>query len=651
MLIKVPDLEARLWQTPADSSMGELIEIESDTKSYGRRILSAEWAKQLSELERNLATQDRSMKKSEEEIARQIQKAIDGLHGSEAYLAAKKQNKRAMEAELMKSLRSNSDVKAWARSIAIRILQNPNLRVNLGSSNPDEVLSSWDHALQSPEHILGIEKESVPAVVFSEVREILPSISTLVGNESIFPREMLVTNQGARVPVPSVGKAKYVFRVLPRRFHGIFKGIILGECTGGACGNLKSLHPERWATGALRDAQITYIERNGRHLGFTEIVPGHIGWEQYGSVSFGAPALTNPISKFNKYGELETLPLFSRWIEKVYQRLPKTWRGLVLSERWPHPINAAGVIASVQGSPHFLFGKPIKMEPFGFSFDQDSMAKEVIDNSPPRVGDAEKYGGNWMTDASVYPKSRNTVRVLRPEGCFSEKDFEIINGVFEGKLLDDLLAERNPNFVKLPISYNGLNPNFVLNQIRKEDRVKAFMALGAAAGHIHVRVEAKKRILNLIEKGSVDDLNQLAIYTFSQSSILQNRDLLERLIEKEPERCLTAMMNFVFSKPYAVELKVPLIKLISKIQFHPPGEVFVGTAKLTEKHVLGKPEWQLPQFSAIRESLEIQDQQQRQKFLEEHYPEAFESPRALVIQVHNPSAKCLSNSLVDQLKR
>ncbi len=417
---KVPELNHRLWQTPAETWMGAPIRVENSFESHGREIMVQPWEDQLNSLAASLQDETPWTPDFEDSVRQRLDQELRVLHESPAYLSANKKKQNAMDAELFKKMRSDTDVKRWAKQVALRAFYRvlPELQdIHL----PDLVLQRWESLVQQPDVIGGYAKGEVPAAVVSEAKRFFRPTSELLKDEKTFPRLMTTTNQGKKVEVGAIGPSVYEFKVLPRRFHGIFKGVRLEECVGGSCKSLKHLLAERWGTVAIEGAQIHYLERNGSYLGFTEAVPGNVGQDRYLSVSFGAPELKAPITTVDAQGSVTQRPLFSHWIRKMHEHLPPPGdpgvQGLVVSNT--KDINNAGVLNDLMHSPEYILARSWRIPAHGFQV-TDPMSEGFLAAVPPPRG--QSYAGEWVIDA-VATQSPDRPRGLRLLAR-SEKEIE-----------------------------------------------------------------------------------------------------------------------------------------------------------------------------------------------------------------------------------
>ncbi len=124
----------------------------------------------------------------------------------------------------------------------------------------------------------------------------------------------------------------YVFRPVPRLFHGIWNDPSNGSCKSDDCEKNDLTSPERWAV-ALKGSQLYYLERDGI---FTDqsllVTPVEAKGKTYPLLSItGGPGLTRPltvVSSLSKSTRVSTL--LQEWAARAMKRNPKSWGTFVV---------------------------------------------------------------------------------------------------------------------------------------------------------------------------------------------------------------------------------------------------------------------------------------------------------------------------------
>lgn len=391
---KVPGLTQRLWET---TGTGERFSITNTSPSFGRELNYDKWNMELRELRISLKDQaGEAPELKSERLLQEIRHKEKSL-----VLTGNAEQKRNQAAMHFKEIRSSSQVKELAAHYAERILRSSSVNQVLLGGQPDLVLNTVKDIKDNPRKFLPPDLD-LPGSVISEIKELLPDQNKLLADKEMFPEEMIETRKG-KIPVGAATSAQFDFVPLPRRFHGIWKGIPSGECVGGACGHLDYLTPERWATVAIADSQIHYVEKAGKFSGFVEALPGEVGGKTFASLSFGAPDLNKKITVNTPGGTKTSTTLYEEWLKKSDEKKPKDWAGYVVSQTTD--INHANNLSIVRTSDSYRYGTlvfsdtpngPIKA-PFQF---QDPLVKDIVNSKPEKASHGYSRGA-MITDATT----------------------------------------------------------------------------------------------------------------------------------------------------------------------------------------------------------------------------------------------------------
>lgn len=237
-----------------------------------------------------------------------------------------------------------------------------------------------DNFKRNPSVILG-SRQHDPVLRFlaNVVRDLVPSSSEIIAQHStLFASRSNVLGDLELKP-------------LPRRIHGVWKGIPLKECVGGSeCHNLT---PERWATVALKDTDVLNLERQGRYVGYVQVVPilGPDG-KIYSSVDFGATHFAETFSR--QFGESTiTAPLYEHFLAQYAATMPQSWGGVVFSDSTA--INNANVLTVLHKSAEYKNGRVLG-SPHQFSH-LDTLGSQIIAASPRHalVGSTSDHIGTY----------------------------------------------------------------------------------------------------------------------------------------------------------------------------------------------------------------------------------------------------------------
>ncbi len=202
-------------------------------------------------------------------------------------------------------------------------------------------------------------------------------------------------------------------RQSPRPFHSLFKGIPLKECVGGSC---DTLSPERWGTALIQDARVYHIERDGKYLGFIQLVPvtGPDG-NRYASVDFGYSGLLNSVAFTDaRSGNVAQEELWRSVLHQLRERHREEFKGIVLSES--SAFRNDGVKRAVMESDMFETGKVLGRAQ-DFRLDDPWILKfaKIGRKAYPMKHKEHRYGtGEMIFDAKT--KDAKVLRLL-PEEC------------------------------------------------------------------------------------------------------------------------------------------------------------------------------------------------------------------------------------------
>jgi hypothetical protein len=185
------------------------------------------------------------------------------------------------------------------------------------------------------------------------------------------------------------------FKPIPRRFHGAFKGIELGECVAG--GSCKTVSIERWGTSALEGSQHYYVENGHTYKGWVSLYPGEVQGKKVSNIEFGANVLEQMQPHNGK-----TYPLYEHTIDKLKERLPPGTTGFLVGDS--NAIDNAGVISKVQKSLSYQVGDKVATR---FEH-KDQSTLNLIIKERARQNQSTMYAGNGIIDANQ-SKHGNTI--------------------------------------------------------------------------------------------------------------------------------------------------------------------------------------------------------------------------------------------------
>lgn len=389
----------------------------------------------------------------------------------------------ADKAETFKTAqRGNPNMRRAAAILMTEVLSRP------GLSDIDTLLPYLrDHIQDEIKLPAGVEP--VPEPVLWLLQKMIPSNSPPAVLKTPFPVSMRKVRGGKMVPAGSGSLQTYVFEPIPRRIHGIWKGIAIGECIGG--GDVNDLTPERWATVALQDTQFYHVHQGDSYLGFVQLVPIKKGKDTYGSVDFGAPVMSRKVILRDKGGHAHAMRLFNLWLRKAQANLPPGWRGILVGEG--NAINNSGVLSAVHDSPVYQWGPVVG--PSKKFRRTDPIGTKIIKVSPRTGTYIPSYRGRMVFDG-VVQGAGDLRRLVNADPNFAQNPRKVTaaldNGTpeFRVKVLELLASTgrfENPEIVSRVVS--------LLESKDKKIREAAVAALVANASQDPMVIDMKKKLL------------------------------------------------------------------------------------------------------------------------------------------------------------
>ncbi len=405
---KSPLLSQRLWET---TGTGAPFSVQSSTVSYGR-ALGSDWDPE--SLLKNARGNPLGPPLGNVERDTEILRLTNIVETSERSLnleGLNRSQRQQAQARHFENLRSSEQVRILSEHYAHAILTSEDTKALLRSGDPDLIFETVKSMNSNPRAFLPRGMQ-IPGSVVSEIKKRLPDFQALLRNTESFPEVERQTRKGSVI----LGKSRpgqYDFTPVPRRFHGIWKGIPNGECVGGGCS--VKVSARRWATVALKDSQLYFLEKNGRYSGFIEAIPGKIGEKTFVSLGFGAPDLRKIIYSQGPSGDRVQTTLFRRFLDEARPRLPENWGGFVLSASTD--INNAGVASTSHSSVAFNWGEKVS----------STESFKLLD---PLIQDISAF-----TPAGEYSSPRGVMIIdaLTPRG---EKDLRVLSSLPEAMLRD-----------------------------------------------------------------------------------------------------------------------------------------------------------------------------------------------------------------------
>jgi HEAT repeat protein len=400
------ELGSRLFET---TGLGKTFSVTLDAESSGLELKQDEWKKFYNGWKRNLEAGSKRLRSLDEKNRESELQRLGSTLNSEiqteragigALPKSAKLERGKAEAELQKRLLNDSRTQELAAFVVHEKVFGKDgeaLRDILNSGDADQVLIGMKQVQQKgglgvPESLQSyVIKSAVPAL---EQPKLEVSASGKAAESELFKVKLRKTNRGKLIPEGRVAKTTLEFQTIPRRIHGLFKGIAIQECVGG--GDCQYLSPERWGTIALEDSQLHLVIENGSLTpGFTHGVPVKVGEATFLSMDIQAPALNKAGTK-SQGGSVVKVEAYPLWLKEQQRHLPAKYRKLLVGSSTA--MSNGGNRPTVTSSPSYLFGS--SQDRSASATAADAKIRQVL-LSQSGGSSAYGYGGNLITETTV----------------------------------------------------------------------------------------------------------------------------------------------------------------------------------------------------------------------------------------------------------
>jgi HEAT repeat protein len=401
-----PELGTRLFET---SGLGKTFQVQIDAESSGLELKQGEWKSFYEGWRKRLEQGSVRIRKLDDKArASELQQLSSELESElvrerariQALPKDKKLERGTAEAELQKRLLNDprtQELASFAVHEKVFGEEGEALRDILNSGDADQMLMGMKQIQQKgnlpiPESLHSIVvKSAVPAL---EQPKLELDGSGKAAESELFRVKLRKTNRGKLVPEGRVARTTLEFQAIPRRIHGLFKGISIRECVGG--GSCESLSPERWGTIALQDSQLHLVVENGSLTpGFTHGVPVKVGEQTFLSMDIQAPAL-NKTGVKNTGASVEKVAAYPLWLKEQQKQLPTRYRKMLVGSSTA--MSNGGNRPTVTSSNSYLLGR--SLETTRGATVADARIRRVL---LEQAGGNSRYnyGGNLITETTV----------------------------------------------------------------------------------------------------------------------------------------------------------------------------------------------------------------------------------------------------------
>lgn len=242
---KVPSFAARMWETipatrgfetPREVTPTLSLKFEGESQDITRFATKGPFF-QMRKITLTTITGPQWLAEKEEELAREfteLERQIAPLN---------KREKNRITGEYLARLKKNPDYYELAKKKFQEPLISMFSYLDGTQVGVNTFFKKLDQLKASPNTYFKINNNNLSFKLLSSIlKEKLPNSTKIVAEYS------------QHFPQQDVNKKIISFRPIPRRIHGIWKGLPLKECVGG--GSCAGTTPERWATIALKDSEI-----------------------------------------------------------------------------------------------------------------------------------------------------------------------------------------------------------------------------------------------------------------------------------------------------------------------------------------------------------------------------------------------------------
>jgi hypothetical protein len=626
---KVPQLGIRLWET---TNLGKPFQFESKVSSSGVILKKDAYEKWLSKWKSDLEIQGNpflsitDLNRRKELIEVTLKNIKEGISNFQADLKGVDKVKKAKLSQdfYQKTLPEFPNLKNLAAYLMCEKIKEGHINDLLNSSDADILLDLFSE-LKKNGSLNNAEYSAIDSEVHSAlVRTIVPNLETpklevvdgIPLENELFVVETKKLRSGKFIPIGRSGAVTYEAKPIPRRIHGIFKGILIKECVGGNCSSLNSLSPERWATIALKDTELYHIESRGSYLGFVQYVPVTDGNKKYLSVDFVSSEISKKAVTINpETKEKMITSVYDLWLNQASKNISIEYAGFLVGKS--NAINNAGALSRVRSSSSYLLGSVVG-DTNVFNHIEPNFANAII-NSYPQKGYATKYGGRMIFDGmvqgagdltllrNVFDSDINNPKFI--EDLLKGKDEQLKDGILSilaekkdisdsirkilieefkndkqapgivGKIFEALYNKKNsPTEIELFVQYYNKSPSksmklYFLDVFKKNPNYTAVKNL-----IIHALSSDDRHIVKIALESTVKIENHPLEYFDHLISILKNESLqknienilLENLlkIKDPPKQFLEALDKIIDMKNIDNDLSTLILKALENPLLH-----------------------------------------------------------------------------------
>lgn len=449
---QIPELKERLWSRLSTTEISQKFRISSfSPMASGRGLNLTLWRARRSLWLSDLRTQcgiglnNDDLPAVGKKVESDLSRLADEINQMQVEInqAYPRQHKKARLEEMgrfYKGFSQDSRIQRAAAYYILNYLVQNQMNYFLEMEDADLILDFFKDLKQFPAKVLNPEKpipKNIP--LLSQIKAWTLDVNTLQADTLMFP----FLSQNVKYPYGPKPQRETLFDTIRvRPFHGIWVGIIMGDCLGGSFENLHKLSPRRWTMGCLNEAQTYFFLDNNKFSGFTKLIPiKSPSGETYGSFSVAIPTIGRSIIPRTSQTEAPwkahatSLVLFDVWFPKFLELIPKKWKGLLASESMVCDISQTKY--TIWNSPHLYFSEELgPSSQFRLS---DPIADRIVQlDSNPEVN---QYGNGIIFDS--FAIDSGNLRCLQP---FPQIEMNTLRASINQKTLNPDMKKRTLNY-------------------------------------------------------------------------------------------------------------------------------------------------------------------------------------------------------------
>jgi hypothetical protein len=400
-MAKIRGFAERMWET---TNLGKYHQVELDVAGSGLELKPDAWKNYYEDWQKKLregsqdylsvSEQSEREKKFEGDVV-VLSKKIEEFRHRTSVLRTKREREDASNKFFNSELLEMPEFKRAAAYMVHQKINTPEFVDYLSSQDADVIVQTMKElkSLDNYSNFDFVPKELKSRFLQSAVPDLeLPKLELKDGKPLENDLFMVRTRQARNrtVPVGRVAHGKYEFIPIPRRIHGVWAPMCLGECVWES--------PQRWGLVAIEATQFYNVERDGGYQGSLRAIPGAIGASEKDShaLDLGSGVLSKQIvTKDRATGQRSRAPLFEIWFPLFHKQVMGPQSQLTLGESYGG--DNASVLRTVRNSRFYKDGELL---PEGARFRVKDPLEENITEAARTMGFSNSYSNGMTFEAA-----------------------------------------------------------------------------------------------------------------------------------------------------------------------------------------------------------------------------------------------------------